>query len=358
MKIGGREIRELLAGLRRRKERLGIDIDGRAVRIVRVDRRPEGTHAVTSFGELPIDLLHSSAVDRQRFKLTVRQLGGGLQCVALNAEHPSLRVRRMNFAKMPERDLIEAIRWNFREHIEGPIEKYIVGFTPLDEPSEDGRVPIIAYGLAMEAVDDYSKLMRSLGFKTVSLEPSASALLAAFNANGMLKDGKIHVCVCFGDATTIFSVMRNRSVLFCRPLPGVSNESLARLVMRNLSLDAEKAHKTVGLWMRGQSEPLPDDGLMRRIETTVGHFFSQMSIEMQRSIDAFCIMYGVERVDRISVCGMGTFYPGLVEHLRKTLGIATEVFNPFERLMDPSRQTPDVLRVAPMYAVAVGLAIP
>ncbi len=313
MNLRGLNIREMLEGFRRRRDRLGLDLDGHTVRIVRVERRSEGGFSIASFGEVPIDLMHSGAIERQRFRLAIKQLGGGLQRVALNAEHPSLRVRRMNFAKMPERDLIEAIRWNFREHIEGPIEKYIVGFTPLDEVSEDGRTPIIAYGLASEAVDEYVKLLRTLGFKAVSLEPSASALLAAFAANGILQDGKLHVSVCFGDATTIFSVMRGHSVLFCRPLPGVSNESLSRLVMRNLNLDADKARNIIRQWMEGGRESVaPDEDLMRRIETTVGHFFSQMVIEMQRSIDAFCIMYSVDRVDAISICGIGAYYPGLL----------------------------------------------
>ncbi|MFA4874717.1 MAG: pilus assembly protein PilM [bacterium] len=359
MKIGAFGLREFLDAIRWGRERIGIDIDGHSIRIARLDHGLNGGFRVVSYGELDIDLLHASSVEKQRFKLSLKQLGAGIERVALNVEHPSLRVRRMVFPKMPERDILEAIRWNFREHIEGPIDKYVVGFTPLEEGAEEGRLALMAYGLASEAVDEYTKLLRSLGLKPISLEPSASAILASFNANKVLADGRRHVCITFGDAMTLFSVMKGHSLLFCRPLPGGSNDALARLVMRNLNLDPDKTKKSIQSWMAGvQDTPGSEDGTMRRLQTTVGHFFSQLMVEIQRSIDAFCIMYGVDRVDVIHVCGMGVFYPGLVDHLRRTLGVETDIYNPFSRLMEPQRQTPDVVKVAPLYAVAVGLAIP
>ena len=355
-----RNIRDRLDAWLWHRERLGIDMDSRFTRIVRLAKLSSGELSLAAYGELDIDVLRANEAEKQRFKIAVKQIGDGLQRIAINVEHPSLRIRRMNFAKMPENDLIEAIRWNFREHIEGPMEKYVVGHTPLKgEEDDEERMSIVAYGLSSEAVDDYTKLVKSLGLRPTSLEPSATALLASLNANGILADGRRHVCVVFGDKATLFSVMQGNVLLFCRPLPGVHNEALARLIMRNLNIDAEKAHKAIDEWMgKGVAEEQRDDELMKRLDTTTGHFFSQLVIEMQRSIDAFCIMYAVEHVDEIHLCGMGVLYPGMVEHIRRTLGVETRIFNPFEKLMEPSRLTEEVNKVAPLYAIAVGLAIP
>jgi len=361
MQIGSFNPRELIDTIRWRRERLGLFLDGRATRIVKV-KRAGNKYRVTAFTQLDLDLMHASSLEKQRFKLAVKQVGEGLTRVAVNAEHPSLRVRRMSFPKMPEKDILEAIRWNFREHIEGNIENYIVGYTPLEEVAEDGRSPIIAYGLSSEAIDDYTKVLKSLGLKPVSLEPAASALLTAFHVNGVLDDGRRHVCVSFGDQMTLFSVMRGNSVLFCRPLPGINHEALARLVMRNLNLETEKARKALDVWGAGASDGKPkspeEEGMQRNLETTIGHFFSQLVIEMQRSIDAFCIMYGVDKVDAIHVCGNGVNYPGLIDHMGRNLGIETKIFNPFSATMDAQKQTDRVKQIAPFFAVAVGLAIP
>lgn len=362
MHFGTFNIREFIDNIRWRRERLGIDMDGRTTRIVKLSRKQAGAWQVESFAEVDVDLLHSSAIDVQRFKLSVKKIGGGLNSVAVNAEHPSLRVRRMSFARMPERDIMEAIRWNFREHIEGAIDKYVVGYTPLEETSEEGRMPVMAYGLSSEAVEEYSKAFKALGLKLVSLEPAASALLAVFHANRLLEDNQRHVCVAFGSTMSLFSVMQGHSVLFCRPLPGINREALMRLVMRNLNLEADRAEEVLNRWTGdelpdggGDSE---DDALMRKLETSVGHYYSQLAIEMQRSIDAFCIMYGVEGVDVIHICGTGIRYRDMIEHMRTNLGIETRILNPFKSLMEPARLTEQMERIAPMYAVAVGLAIP
>ncbi|MFH1830840.1 MAG: pilus assembly protein PilM [Pseudomonadota bacterium] len=357
MKIGAFDLHEFIDGIRWRRERLGVDIDGKAVRIAKVKRRSDGGYSVAAFTEIDIDLMQADDLKKQRFKLAIRHIGEGLNRVAVKAEHPSLRVRRMNFAKMPDGDLLEAIRWNFREHVEGNIEKYIVGYSPLEGVAEEGeRIPILAYGLASEVIDDYLQLLTSLGLKPVSLEPSASALLASFHANGILSDDRYHVCVSFGEVMSLFSVMRGTLVLFWRPLLGIHHEALIKFVMRNLNLESDEARRVLTSWSSGAKSS--NDDLMHRIETTIGLFFSQLVIEMQRSIDAFCIMYGVDRVDTIHICGMGAKYPGVTEHMQTNLGVETDIFNPFKNLMDPIKQTDEVTRVAPLYAVAVGLAIP
>lgn len=358
MKIQAFGLDKFIETLRLGKKRVGIEIDGHAVRMVRVDRDANGLLTILSYGQIDIDFMHTSALERQRVKLAVRQLAGNVERVALNIEHSSLRVRKMNLAKMPENDLLEAIRWNFREHIEGPIEKYVVGYVPLEGGSED-KIALLAYGVASEALDEYLGLFRSLGFKPSSIEPSASALLSSFYANGLLSKDHRDVCIAFGDTMTLFSVMKGSQVLFCRPLPGASSDSMLRLVMRNLNIEEGEAKRIIKLWIDQSEKPqTTDENLIYQIKTSAGHFYSQLMIEIQRSIDAFCIMYGVEHVDSIHLCGSGVFYPGLVEHMRTTIGVATEVFNPFAKLMDEKRQTNDVKKVAPLYAIAVGLAIP
>lgn len=360
------DIQKLRRIFRRRPERLGLSIDSRTVRIVRL-KREEDEIGIAAFGELDLDLWHAGAMEQQRLRSAVRQLGEGIVRVAVGIEHPTLRIRRMGFAKMPERDLLEAIRWNFREQVEGAIEHYVVGYTLLPEQQEEGRMSVVAYGVAEEAVKEYTALVRSVGLKVVSLEPHATALLAAFSANGILDDGKPHVCVSFGEAFTQFIVLRNRAMLFSRPLAGISHDALVHLIMRNLNIEDHEARQALAHWMVFSGTPASqveqtDDtenaAQLRRIETTVGHFLSQLVIEVQRSIDAFCIMYGVDRVEDIFICGQGVAYPGLLEYMPKTLGISTKVFNPFGRLLEKARQTPEVARQAPAFAVATGLAIP
>ncbi|MFH0799343.1 MAG: pilus assembly protein PilM [Pseudomonadota bacterium] len=361
------DLKQWKALFRKEPERIGLEVEGRSVRIARVVEGSDGGFVLSSFGDLDIDLRHASVMEQQRFRSAMRQIGGGLTRVAVSIEHPTLCIRKMVFAKMPDSDLREAIRWNFREQVEGSIDQYVVGFTPLDEYSEANRIALMAFGLSQEAIKEHIALMKSLGLKAVSLEPVATALLASFHMNGILSDGNCHVCVAFGNMVTQFIVMRGRSLLFSRPLSGINGEALLKLVMQNLNLDEGHAREALSSWMKGKAEESAEGALPgeaaglseqdRIMDATVGQLLSLMVIEVQRSVDAFCIMYAVDRVEDLYVCGSGVYYPGLVTHMQKTLGIETRIFNPFKRLLPPERQTADVVRRAPLYAVAVGLAI-
>lgn len=359
---------ELKALVYKHPERLGVEIDERAVRIVRMEKKEDGSYAVAGFGELDIDLWHAGVMEQQRFRSAIRQIGTGLVKVAVNIEHPSLRVRRMVFAKMPERDVLEAIRWNFRDQVEGSIDKYVVGCTPLEEKVEQNKMSVMAFGVTEDAIKEYTTLARSMGLKIISLEPSATALLAIFRANGVLNDGSHHVCVNFGDTIAQFIVMNSHSLLFSRPLPGISGDALLKLLMRNLNIEESEARNGFISWVKkretgeeltdASEDPMKVRDLSRQIETTMGLFLSQLVIEVQRSIDAFCIMYGIDRVDKIHLSGLGAVYPGVSAHMTKNLGIETVVFDPFERLMEPARRTDAVKKTAPFYSVAAGLALP
>lgn len=360
-------------------DRLGIEIEKRSLRVVKMRKGSERVLAIDAFGELDAHASGNSttergmaaspayAADQQRLRQAIRQLGGGLVRAAASIEHPTLRIRRMSLPRMPEPDLIEAIRWNFKGQVEGAIGEYVVGYVPLEGLLEGNKPLVMAYGIAEQAIKEHVEFIKSLGLKPISIEPTATALFAAFYANGILEKGKHHVCVALGDSAAHFIVMRDKSMLFSRPLAAFSCDSLVKLIMRNLDLKEEVARELLWSW----TQPLPDsvkcmesgepseESLkIRRIETMSGHFLSQLVIEVQRSISAFCVMYDAERVDDIYICGPGVLYPGLVKHIGEALRVETKVFNPFEKLMEASKQTAEVVRQAPLYAVAVGLAIP
>lgn len=401
MNLGRLDMKRLQQLFRRHPPRLGFAVEGRAINIVRLEKYEGERLSVVSYGELDVDWKRAGVMEQQRIRSALKQLGRGVVRASVNLEHPSLRIRRMTFAKMPERDLLEAIRWSFREVVDGSLENYVVGYTPLPGEVEPNRVSLVAYGAAEQAITEAQAMIKALGLRLISIEPQATALLAAFDANGLLQDGQHHICVCFGDSFTQFNVMKGGTMLFSRPLVGINHDGLVQLVMRNMSMEERPAEDLLAAWAeqsgRGDAggspsptwpptspgQPVapdqtaaaspdvglpaaapppegagPDPSALSQVGASVGHFFSQLSIEVQRSVDAFCIMYSVERVEDIWVCGKMIRYPGVVAHMQKTLGISTKVFNPFSRLMEPERQTPEVILRAPAFAVATGLAIP
>jgi len=278
--------------------------------------------------------------------------------LTLNIEDSTLFIRRMDLPKMPERDLLTAIRWNFRQFVDGSIDDCIVSYLPIAGVAEEGKDSFSAFCVARQAVENRKMMMKNSGFKVSAIEPSATALLATFNRNYRVEANKYYVVVDLGQAISTFIVIGNGSLMFSRPLINLHGRGLVDLVMTSLVISKEEAEEQVKQYIdfQSQHEATMPEIEIDKIGQTVSDFISQMIVELQRSIDAFCIMYKKDRVERIYLCGGGIVIPEIVSRLSSGLGLEVELLNPFRNILDA--ETAVKLNNAPMYAVAVGLALP
>lgn len=341
-----------------RPDRLGLEVDTKQIKAVRLRRVSDESFEVADFGSLDIDLDKASPADQQKVRSFLKNIGGRLSKVAVSIEDPTLRIRRMSFPKMPERDLIEAIRWNFREHVDCPLEDYNVGYTEIRGWEEGEHLAYCTYGVASYAVKKRVEMMRQIGLKAVSIEPKATALLAAFNSCTVWEPRKIVVCIFLEETNVYFIVMADGQLLFSRPMAGVNCGVLIKHIARNLSIDensAEDVFKKCVFETNTDSSDNTGLGGEANLSSALSSYYSQLVLEIQRSIDAFCLMFKMDHVDKIYLCGAGAYCPGLASHIKKTLGIETQIFNPFAG--SPNIPAEEKARSG-IYAVSYGLAIP
>ena len=76
-----------------------------------------------------------------------------------------------------------------------------------------------------------------------------------------------------------------------------------------------------------------------------------MAVEIQRSLDAFSLLFGNQRIGTLWLCGGGAALPELSLHLATSLGITTEVVhNTFLKWGGPRES-------GYLYVTATGLAL-
>lgn len=280
---------------------------------------------------------------------------------SVNIEDPSLIIRRMDLPKMPDRDLMTAVKWNFRELVDGSVDNYIVSFSHIKGITVSEKTPYCAYCIKREAVENLQESLKDIGVRLSSIEPNASALLSVFNFNVGGDYDKFYVMLDIGYAYSNFVVMGNGCLLFSRPLSKLSCKSLVEEVAREIGIVEKDAEEKLNdyLSQRG-GEQSPENSklaeLDKQIEETASNFVSRLVVEVQRSIDAFCLMFNQEKVHKIFLCGGGVRLPDIADRFTKGLGVEAELFNPFRRIMDVDESVYEV--IAPLYTVAVGLAIP
>ncbi len=203
--------------------------------------------------------------------------------VVCNIEDPSLKIRKIDLPKMPDSDLKEAVSWQLRDVVEGPVSDYFVRYSHLDEFSVENvrRLSLLTYAVKKAAIMSLVEKLKSFSLSPAAVEPTSVTLLSAFDQLQGWKEGEFYGLVDLGQSKSVFTAMGGRKLYFSRPLQGIS----------------------VG----------------------AGREFVGLAVEIQKSIDAFSLMFRKEKIDRLYLSGGGAEIQGLKESLSKSLAIPTSL---------------------------------
>lgn len=289
----------------RRREVIGMDIGGNDVKLARFQRNKDRSVSSVSLWHYPHPLSDSdeSCVAPFRDFLHAHRLLH--TSVACNIEDPSLRIRRVDLPKMPASDMPEAVRWQMRDVVEGSIPENTICYSELEEylHGDVKRLSVVAYAVKKNVVLKRMVFLKKLGLNPVALEPTSVSLLAAFHILQEWREGEYYGLIHLSGNRPFFVVVSNHKLFFSRPLADVS-----------------------------------------------GGASTTLSIEAQRSVDAFSLLFRKEKIHHLYLCGDWTDLSGLEESLTKNLAIPTSLLDPSGRF-SIREETPY------LYNVALGLAL-
>ena len=265
---------------------------------------------------------------------------------------------------MPAR--IAAARWSLRDYVDGDIDDYAVRTPPLQARPE-GSLSVVAYAIKREAVARQCALIRQLGLVPITIEPSAVSLLRLCDYTYGWRTAERYALLDFGTKVSAFTVMERGTLLFSRPLSGICEQALVKLLSRNLDLTLPEASDR--LWhYRNQATanpspaPATDASMSKldpdsRVAVTMHHYFSQILLEIERSIDAFCMMFQAETAGPLYITGGASYLPKLLPYLTSELHTPIYPLNPFEHFRLGDRQHTLLSPIFYLFAVSAGLAL-
>jgi len=345
---------ELISNYFKPKESLGCDIGASSIKFARLKNSKEGL-SLEALGIFEADILSGNEVAIQRAQAFLKENELIGSHASVNIEDKSLRIRRMDIPDMPAGDLKIAIKWNFREYVDGPIEKFVVNYSDLNRVSGDAdKKPFLAFAVSIDSVNKIVALIKQVGLRPVAVEPNATAMLAAYNHNLGWEEGRFDVMIDFGKDLANFIVLGNSSLLFSRPILPAGYSNLVRIASKDLACTGEEAQNLLKQYLADQKAAGEEKAAI--IAGSLAVFMGQIVVDIQRSIDAFCIMFGAEKVDNIYISGGGSLLPNIDEYISKNLGVKTFLFNPMARI--DMGAMGGFVKNPQLYTVAIGLAIP
>lgn len=299
--------------LKHKKSVIGLDIGSKTTKIVQLKYNGTEKPTLEKCHLIPTGSQDEEFVGNVKAYLRENKMAGVM--AASSIDDVSVKIRKVELPKMPEADLIEAIKWNLRDVVDGDIDEFTVSHSKIEEHEEGDTTKwdLMAYAVKKTAVQQYQTLIENLGLHPFFIEPAGVTLSSTLN-RCVGDDPSFRAGVHMGYSHTLFYVIGHGVFVFCRPMTGINLASQEK--------DKE-------------------------------HFQQKMAIEIQKSIDTFKVNFKMEDIPNLYLSGGGALLHHIGEYLTSNLGIKTDILNPFVTLSNVE-QHQDCQPA--LFVQAVGLA--
>jgi type IV pilus assembly protein PilM len=344
--------------LGRSKSLVGLDIGSSAVKAIEL--KPVGkAYKVASFGTeaVPPDSIVDGAImDGTAVVDAIRRLFDSRSIktkeVAASLSGNAVIVKKISLPAMTEAELAESIYWEAEQYIPFDIQDVNLDYQILDRGDAGGKsaMDVLLVAAKKEKIADYTGVIGQAGRVAVVIDVDAFALQNAYEVNYGIEPGAIVVLLNAGASATNINILQGDQSVFTRDISTGGN-AYTEALQKELNLPFDQADQL----KRGQ----PVDGVTYDDARPVLRAVSEnVMLEVQKTFDFFKASAASDRINRIVVSGGASRAEGFSEMLSERFQAPVEMFDPFKRVtFDAARFKVDPADVAPMAAVAVGLAL-
>jgi len=336
---------------------IGVDFGSGAIKIVELINT-SGTIELVTYGLGIKDrvTVKTDAVRNQQ--ATVGQLTHILKESRVNttrvvAALPAVNVFTtvITMPPMPKKEIEAAIRWEAKKMVPLPLDKMSIDWHPVpvdpNDPKEKDKFKIIMTTAPSDVIQGYVSMMRSAGLQLVGLETEATALRRSLLPSA-------HGCQLLLD----MGASTSNVIIFDHGLPvvtrniDVGGEAINRNIANamNISLDrAAQFRDDIGLPANG----LPSHPVHQAISFVIDNLIIQ---ELTRVLNTYQ-MGGGRPIDRITIAGGCSHIKNLATYLTTRTKHTAVIGNPWQEISYHPELQPDLDKLAPQMAVAIGLAL-
>ncbi len=358
---------------------VGLDIGTSRVKLVELTARGASVELTRAAVELtPVDVIRDGKVIQPEQVAVVikKALAGGHfrpgEVVAAIAGQ-GVVVRHVQFPKMPEEELREALKWEGQKYIPFPMEEAVVDFEVIHgiADPEAANMEVMLVAAQRSIVDSHLAAIELAGLKVVAVDVQPFTVLRALRyepsgaARPPAKGNGIVAYVDIGAGTTDIVIADGEILRFTRIVP-VGGYSFTRAIADGLGVGFEEAEQIKideARVYQDQSQLGALDARSRAIAGAVLDTACEIATEVRRSLDYHDLQLQGRRddaaVSRVVLAGGGSVLDGLDQYLQGELGLPTTMCDPLRNIaINPKVAAKlDLDKLGPMLAVGVGLAL-
>ena len=339
---------------------VGLDIGSSTVKAVELKAAGKG-YKVTAFGVEPVpadSIVDGAIIDGGAVADAIRRLFANkafkIKEVAASLSGNAVIVKKISLPVMTEAELSESIYWEAEQYIPFDIQDVNLDYQILDAGTSEaanGTMEVLLVAAKKEKIGDYTGVIAQAGRVPVLVDVDAFALQNAYEINYGLDPNEVVALLNAGASAVNINILSGGQSLFTRDI-SMGGNAYTEAVQKELNLPFESAEQV----KKGEAV----DGVNPDEVRPVLHAMNEnLLLEIQKTFDFFKASATSDRIDRILLSGGACSVDGFAAALGERFGSPVEMFDPFKKIsFDPQKLgVQDAERLAPMAAVAVGLAL-
>ncbi|HWA51761.1 MAG TPA: type IV pilus assembly protein PilM [Patescibacteria group bacterium] len=255
--------------------------------------------------------------------------------------------RSIKFPILTDQEIASAVKWQAEEIIPIPIKEAIFQHVVLErkENAQPPFVSVLVVAAPRALVEKYIKLLGMAGLTVVGVETELLALTRALSV-----PGQTIVILDLGAKSTNLGIIKNEKLVFTRTIP-TAGDAFTRAVAQNFGVNTSQADeykKTYGL------SPSQLEG---KVANAISPVFRIITENISKAVHFYQTDEGEEQPSLIEISGGTAGLPEINTTLTKLIGSEVVIANPFSKLVVDENTKQSLNPYAPLYSVAVGLAL-
>ncbi len=345
---------------------LGLDIGSTSVKVIALrEQRKRGqvTYALQSFGMKPLPqeaivdgaLMNSTAIVQAMQEL-MAELKIKQKEVAIGVSGHSVIIKKIQMPRMTAEELEESIQWEAEQYIPFDVKDVNIDTQILNPDANDatGQMDVLLVAAKKDMISDYTNVVSEAGLLPVVVDVDAFAVQNMFGVNYDTPEKDTIVLINAGASVVNINIVAAGQTVFTRDVT-IGGNQFTEEIQKQLNVSYEEAEALKIGGGRGDTDAVvPQD-----VERVIAGVAEQVSGEIQRSLDFYAGTAPDANFSRVFISGGTAKIPALFKTIEQRVGVPVEIVNPFKQIeIDNRKFDPGfIMDVAPMAAVAVGLAL-
>jgi type IV pilus assembly protein PilM len=342
---------------------LGLDIGSSSVKLVQLKEAGKRGYVLDAFGVAPLPpeaivdgaLMNSTAIVEairqlvSQFKLKNRE-------VAIGVSGHSVIIKKISMPRMTRDELEESIQWEAEQYIPFDVKDVNIDTQILDAGGNDatGQMDVLLVAAKKDMINDYTTVVSESGLQPVVVDVDAFAVQNMFATNYDVPDKETVVLINAGASVVNINIISNGATVFTRDVT-IGGNQFTEEIQKQLNVSYEEAEALKIGGTRGDSDAV----VPQEVERVLMSVAEQVAGEIQRSLDFYAGTAVDATFTKVYLSGGTAKIPALFKTIETRVGVPVEILNPFRKIdVDNRKFDPSfIMEVAPMAAVAVGLAL-